>query len=263
MPRSPQLTKTLDAQAVRAFETTCEDASVSVISVDVFDTLLLRTSKPEFDRFYEISERQADVIGRYGHPPPDANDLYLLRRETARIAYRMRPAAFGAREARWDEIFQLMLASLGVAQAEGLLKACLAEELSYESQCLFWNSALGRILERAAARGKTIVALSDMYLTANAIRELIEVAAPGQINLQVYSSADFGFGKASGRLFHQLAAELDVQPAEIAHVGDNYYSDFAVPRSLGVRAHYLPRPFWWRVVRRIRTFTTHLEYPAL
>ena len=240
-----------------------ENSAIKVISVDVFDTLLFRNTKPELHRFKDISKRQAQVVQNMGFPEITAADFYLLRRESARIAYTVRAPVHGAREANWREILSLVFANLGVDPEPTLLAACEAEEIQYESDNLSWNRSLGAQLKRAEESGKQVVCLSDMYLPARVISQLINNVAGHDTGFYVYSSADYGYGKASGKMFERLAKEKDVLFREIVHIGDNYHADYQVPQSIGVNAIHYPRSAGWRLAHRFNQFIFNRSLSSL
>jgi len=222
--------------------------------VDVFDTLLLRDTSPEPARFKKISELQAKALNQKLGLRLTSTDFYLLRREAARVAYGTRRVRNGGREATWLEIFGLMFKAMGLEHSKDALELCAAIELRFEKESLTLNTALCRQLDVALQLGKHVVCLSDMYLSSEQIRKLIDEVAGQELGVKVYSSADFGFGKGSGALFHRLAEDYAVDFSAIFHCGDNYFADFQVPHSLGIRACLLPRSMTWRFMRKAKCY---------
>lgn len=237
--------------------------AIRIVSVDVFDTLLLRDTTPEPARFLEVAGLQAGALSEALGRPVPAIDLYLLRRDAARTVYATKTPLDGGREATWREIFELVFEALVLPAEDPLLQLCAEIELDYERARLKLNVSLIELLEAARKAGKTVVCLSDMYLPSAQIRCLIDKVAQRDLSLTVYSSADFGSGKASGALFRRLANDYGVEYSQIAHCGDNWHADVHVPRSLGIRAQFLPRPFSWRLARKARSFWFGRALPAL
>ena len=77
---------------LKTFERLSKHQDVCMVSVDIFDTLLLRTTMPERVKFEKLGEKKSELL------EPNArgkkvNSMYLLllRSYAARIAYRNRP----------------------------------------------------------------------------------------------------------------------------------------------------------------------------
>lgn len=240
-----------------------QDPQTQVVSVDVFDTLLLRDTIPESARFKAISALQANVLNDLAAVEISPTSLYLLRREAARTVYWTKTRRSGGREASWREIFQLMFDSLGVPVDEKWFALCAAQELRYEQERLRLNWPLSELLKDAQDRGKAVVCMSDMYLSSEQIKHLIDTSAGCEQGLPIYSSADHGFGKGCGALYRKLAGDYSSEFPQIFHCGDNWYSDFIVPQSLGIRAQFLPRTKTWRMARKMRSYIFDLALPAL
>ena len=240
-----------------------ERPQTRLVSVDVFDTLLLRDTIPEPVRFRAISELQHAAICNEGNSEIGPLAWYRLRQEAARTVYFTKTPKFGAREASWHEIFHVLLATGGVPANQTNLDSCLEIELQYESQRLRLNKPLWQLLRAAQAQGKPVVFISDMYLNASCIGELINRALGHVADLKIYSSAEFGFGKSSGEIFRVAANEASVRFDQMVHCGDNRHADFEVPSSLGISACYLPRPLTWRLISSGRTFWFNRQVPPL
>lgn len=245
------------------FKKYLQDTEIKVISVDVFDTLLFRNTAPEAQRFKQISKLQVDALNAEGSFKIAPIDFYLLRRECARTAYYTRTPSYGAREANWNEIMGLMFSWAGIPPEPHWFSLCAEVEMTFEVENLFLNKNLLKLLESASDQDKSTVCLSDMYLTSGQISQLIDRVAGRKLNLSVISSADHGYGKGCGELFQHLARQYQVPLSSIFHCGDNAFSDFEVPRSLGIKAHFTPRNLPWRAVRKTRSYLFNRSLPCL
>ena len=229
--------------------------AASVISFDVFDTLLLRNTKPEPLRFKEISTDWAKAIGN----PELGKDLFYSRLLAARISYRTIAKNLGCREAKYSHILKTVcqLNNIGVELVSDLTDA----ELRYETNNLKLNRALSKDLQRAVEDGKPIIAISDMYFSAEEIRRLIEHLAPELAGYKIYSSSDSGLNKASGALYEFVANKEGLAlDSTWLHIGDNYHSDVVRAREVGLSATYTPRGRAWRFVSKFRRIATSLMY---
>jgi len=222
---------------------------IKLISVDVFDTLLLRTTVPEPARFRAIARRQAARLAETG-VSIDPEVLLVARLMASHLAYRVGAAPAGEREGRHGDIVAITAAAAGLdAASESLLREV---ELDYERETLTGNHALAAALAGHRAGGKRVVFASDMYFGTDAIAGLIADRLPALTLDGGYSSADCGATKRGGGLFRILAEREGVAPEEIVHLGDHPLADGAVPRSLGLATVATPRPAAWRGVHRAR-----------
>ena len=131
----------------------------SVISFDIFDTLLFRkTNTPEtvFDligkhfgihgfrklRMDEQNEASRRVYAKYQYPHADMDDIYEVLSEHTEIPV------------DWNEV--------------------KAYEIQLERDVLTANKEMLEIFQYAKAQGKRVVATSDMYLSAKLLGEFLE-----------------------------------------------------------------------------------------
>lgn len=88
--------------------------------------------------------------------------------------------------------------------------------------------------------GDNVILISDMYLPRDVIFSLLHQAQPDlNWNFRLYLSSEFGKTKATGSLFREVLKSEKISPKELQHFGDNYRSDFLIPRTLGIRCKRL------------------------
>lgn len=237
----------IDQKAFALYETEVAKPITAVASVDIFDTLLLRGAKPEPHRFLDMAKWQLRVLRESGHRVDiDARALMHVRLEAAHAVYRHCRPVCGVREATYADIAATMLYLLGIEAAPRTIDRLLEVELAYEAMVLRLNPVLLRILERARAAGRQVIAISDMYLPGAQLQRLIERhIRPGLVD-RVYSSADFGYGKSSVLLYKAVLSDLGLPAEALAHCGDNDHSDVRQARAAGIRAVHVPRHRVWR-----------------
>ncbi|OGO08224.1 MAG: hypothetical protein A2Y61_01080 [Chloroflexi bacterium RBG_13_60_13] len=86
----------------------------------------------------------------------------------------------------------------------------------------------------------------SLIVTSNASREFVDIEL-GSTGLRPYFSevfsatSDFCQVKKTTRVYLKVCQMVDVEPAQLAHVGDHRAFDHDVPRELGIRAFYLDR----------------------
>lgn len=247
-------------RGLRQFEAISLSPEVKVVSVDIFDTILFRTTMPEYVKFWKIAREQSRLItGLKGGEKITPRALLLARTYSARIRYRTRPMIKNAREATYAEILglvyrwlQMSLVEFNHNEATFVAKAKKLE-IDIETDDLHLNEQLAGILKLMRKRGKKIIGISDIYFSSQFIGALISRTGGEGLLDNIYASSEFGYGKASGALFDQILALEKIKPQEMAHIGDNYHSDFVVPSERGIQAVYQPRSLWWRFIREFRT----------
>ncbi len=232
------------------------DDEVSLVSVDVFDTLLLRDTKPEIVRFLDIAALWKDHLA--GVYSGTIKDLFYLRYVGARLAYRHATKVNDCREADYKAILRSVMR--GASIPESFQDTLFMLELDYEKKSLKPNSKLISILEMCRHSGKRIIAISDMYYSSGDIFALIDQHVPAGLIQKVYSSSEYGFGKSSGLLYEAVKEDEKVEQYNgWVHCGDNYDSDVSKAKILGINAFYLPRPMIWRLVIRIRNIVSKIR----
>jgi FMN phosphatase YigB (HAD superfamily) len=207
-----------------------------VLSVDCFDTLLLRGVESEEERIRRLGFRIAASLGPKGIRV-DPRAVASTRLAAARAEYRA--AAREDREARHDTILRLQCVALGLDPS---LAAPLVEaEIEQETCDLSPNLPLAKLLREVRRRGTRIIVVSDMYLPATAILRLLTNAGIAEGVDRVYSSSDHGATKRAGGLFDVVVNAEGVRADRMLHAGDCRIGDLEAPRRRGIAAVRLPR----------------------
>lgn len=233
-------------KSLNDFYTKAKAPSVELVSVDVFDTLLYRTHVPEEMRFYEISEKFSQRLDQKYGISLSADDLFLQRLLSAKLAYRLTPKRKSVREADYQTIVHSILNTFRLDPCH--YDDYADTEYRYEIDALYLNDEIAEFLYKFKHHmNKKIIAISDMYFNSQQIGKLVNEKT-GELTLDnIYSSADFGITKASGHLFPAVGKLEDVGFDNWVHCGDNYKSDFVSPSNLGITSIYTPRNFGWRL----------------
>lgn len=193
--------------------------NVNVVSFDVFDTLVTRdvTVPDHVFRLVHSSE-------------PSFAKARILAEDAARLLSRSR---YGHSETQFDQIFQSLPSRLRRLHS-------LEAELSAERKFLKARTPGLALLRYAQERGKRVIAISDVYLSADALRSLL---VPLNIEIsEIYTSADHGGGKHDGALFAMVAEHLSLDERNAwLHIGDNRQSDYVTPLSCGIQAIHVPK----------------------
>lgn len=210
-----------------------------LISFDVFDTLLIRRVhdpdhiKGSVCRFVSnLANRQEITI----HP-----DHVLRIRGRIEAKHRKRNGLIHPdHEAIYPQFIGEMVEEIFGPQPNSvILDQILDYELTLESRLLIARRAWIDLLTHLRDRGKTLIALSDMYLPGDAIQQLLHQAGLGAYFQSVHSSADSCRAKASGQGFYRLVERHGYSPRRWLHIGDHPFSDGLRPASLGITAYCL------------------------
>ncbi|MEO0379331.1 MAG: HAD family hydrolase, partial [Pseudomonadota bacterium] len=213
----------------------------AILSLDVFDTLLLRDDQSELRRFYDIGAEMAEIVAQMTTRPCTAQDAFAARMLGTLASYRAGPKVQGCREGALDDIHRV--ASLMLMQSPAATDRFIAAELRYERAVLTPFAPLIALMAEHKARGGRVLLLSDMYMRAPHIAELLHGHGITADQYDVLlSSADTKISKASGLIFKEAEGRLGAQPEQFVHVGDAPIGDVQKPKQNGWRSVHLPIP---------------------
>lgn len=208
-------------------------ADRKLLCLDVFDTLLVRSTEPPGRVRDATAERATLVFGARGISVPGV--LFRAVRDHAEDQLRSENAS---RETTLDAVMLRTAETLAGSEHAGAIARELAEhEQAAEAASVSAAEGAAETLEAAQAAGLRVVAVSDMYLEEPRVRALLE--AVGLEVDAVYVSAQRGATKHSGELFRLVLAEEGVAAEEAFHAGDHAVSDARSPRSEGLGAVHL------------------------
>lgn len=193
----------------------------SIISFDIFDTLLKRDVYMPSDVF-EIVEREYNRT---------AGGTYAFREERIKAEKAVRAAGIYD-EITLDEIYERIPAS-----DRDALKAL---ELEAESSVLHANPAMRSVYDYCVRKGKTIYIISDMYLPAGFLEDILKREGFSGYR-KLFLSADYRKTKRSGKLFKAFIEEEKADPPQVLHIGDSRYADLLGPGRAGIRGVHIDR----------------------
>ncbi len=226
--------------------------ALRLLSLDLFDTLLLRETTPELIRLGGIARIQHQALERAGFRSPGATSLYRARLWCQKQLYDA--AALVGNEVRHDEILRAMCyrCALDLAVLPELVRAEVAYEASHLRPNRLLLAWLVCVLEQPRAIPLRVVLVSDMYLAVPSIRSLLLALTPALVPCPLYVSAECQCSKRRGTLFPFVSAAEHVSPDHSLHIGDHPLADGVQAERSGWRAETLPRDFWWRKIHHVR-----------
>jgi FMN phosphatase YigB (HAD superfamily) len=207
-----------------------------LLTVDVFDTLLLRDEQSELVRFAAAAEQAA--LALHGRTP---QEVLAARGVAHRLAYRMAPAVAGVREASARDIWSAVCRRLGLPE-EPAVAVLRAAELTVETRSVRPLHAVWDLVANLHGQGWTTVAVSDMYYSADDLRSLLGAHGDLAVLDDVVTSGDAGRTKATGLLADVRHAHRDRARSAWLHVGDNLEGEIVPAQQLGATVLHLPLP---------------------
>lgn|GEM_PF-703276 len=219
-----------------------------VLSLDIFDTLLLRDNSSELTRFFEIGKLMASFVNdaaksddSLGNVQLRDVDGFIARQMGTKSTYRASKPLKGCREGSLSEIHTT--ASRIMVGSEVMKDAFINIELDYESTRLAVNDLVMDYVLRHKARGGMVILISDMYMHADQISDLLQrLDVDLSLFDHLFSSADTKVSKASGGIFSEVEKVVGDLAGRCLHVGDSFNGDFKKPKQYGWNALHLPVP---------------------
>jgi FMN phosphatase YigB (HAD superfamily) len=233
-----------------------------ILSLDVFDTVLLRDCSSELTRFFEIGGLLAAIVNDQTAKPPIRDvDAFAARYLATKASYRASDAVEGCREGALDEIH--VTTSRLLTGDSALAARFIDAELDYEAKRLTRNETLLDLARSYRALGARLILVSDTYMRREDIEALL-VRAGIDVALfdSIVSSADTKVSKGSGKVFALIEDYMKSPSAAFLHVGDDLRGDFRRPKERGWQALHLPIPRSEIRERRRQHFATAKQLEA-
>ena len=181
-------------------------ADCSVVSFDVFDTLVFRPFSSPADLFYMVGME-------LGYP-----DFRRIRMETEEKARREKQEKQRTREVTFAEIWEAMERETGIPRERGM-----EAEWRWEQKACYANPYMLQVVQKLRERKVTLIAASDMYLGKTYIQKLL--AGCGYPSFDgCFVSCDEGKSKSDGSLYESIREKMGPH-RRYAHVGDNPHAD--------------------------------------
>jgi FMN phosphatase YigB (HAD superfamily) len=171
--------------------------------------------------------------------PSSPQQFRSLRIEAERCAREQAWLLSRAEEVTLDQIYACLHDALPELDVEATMK----EELAVERAVCIANPDIKALYERLQREGRAVAFVSDTYLPASFIDDLLTAVGYGGCH-ELFVSSECNATKNHGSLFSQVAAALDVPPTRILHIGDRFRSDFHNGRKAGFET------YWYR--KRVR-----------
>ncbi len=214
---------------------------IRLLSLDVFDTVLLRRPICELSRFLEFAGAHAAILGEYQGQPIERVDVLAARLAAAKAAHATGRRAGTTHEGHYDDIVKAMTSGLGIQPNRELGGQIAEAEIALEAD-LFTvpNGPLIDAIPAIVDEGLKVILFSDMYLHSQNIERLMELHGLEAADLEIHTSSDRSVAKRNGSAFPWMQNLVGLNPAQCLHIGDNPRSDFSIPIDAGWRARLWP-----------------------
>ncbi len=238
-PAAPARLKAPARKKALAPGQSCQDALASyfdgrqprprVLSLDVFDTALLRLVRKPVDVFHLLAPGIRRQIGTDNGLP-----IATLRATAERAARARRLAEAGHEEISLFDIYDEFCTQAGVDPTVHR-DPLAALEAETEAGLLYPHPAVLAAAAKAEQFGTRVVFVSDMYLPRGFIVDQLRRVGFAVDKGALFLSAELGTSKHVGGLYDVVLRELGVEPNEVLHVGDNLHSDVVRAGERGLR----------------------------
>ncbi len=209
---------------------------IDCVSLDIFDTLFVRRIHDPDEVKRPVARFIASVAGQQGIRI-SADRVWEMRNEIEQDQRKRNGRNFPDHEARYDDFMSVLIEQVfDGAPPENFLEEVAGFELRVESAMIVVRTEFATWLETLKARDKRVYLVSDIYLPAEHLKQLVADKDLDEYVDDVVSSADTFKAKASGSAWPLMAERFGLDPARWLHVGDNPISDGVRPDEFGIRS---------------------------
>ena len=189
--------------------------NADIVSFDIFNTLLVRPYKKPTDLFYDL-EKDNGLF--------DFHDNRIKAEQFAR----QHLGKLGG-EVNLSDICTLLANSYGIQE-----KQLEEREVEKELEVCYPNPCFLALVNKLEGAHKTMIATSDMYLSSETLRVLLDKNGFSAIG-HIFVSNEYGAGKYDGSL-QKAVWDTVGREKRILHVGDDYDADVKHSKAVGWEA---------------------------
>jgi FMN phosphatase YigB (HAD superfamily) len=195
---------------------------------DIWDTTLTRAVGSPSGVFWLLG-RQLRPPGAGWLEPREFVDRRLLAERAAR-------ATVSGGEPTLDEIYREFAKTVEWSDADVLKARDMEVKLEYDLSCGV-PPTLDHIL-MAREKQNAIFFLSDMYLSARQLEDMLKKAGAWKAGDRCYVSCEARASKRTSRLFKSFLHQQSISAREVLHWGDDRQADVEAARSLGMQTRH-------------------------
>ncbi|MFC7679253.1 HAD hydrolase-like protein [Paenibacillus sp. GCM10028914] len=207
------------------------------ISFDMFDTLVFRKVDPPENVHKLSAEFIHNLLLKEGILTYSVDEVLNIRYEEEwKLRNNQVQIGFDLECCFQELIYSYLVRINGESFAKKYKEEVERFEIETELAVLYANPEAAETLSQLKNLGKEIIVISDMYLENEVLIEILTKCGLIEFIDEVYVSNNFNLSKGSGRLFEKLLELKCIDKDRLLHVGDNYISDYKVPKNLGLNS---------------------------
>ncbi|MBF0320555.1 MAG: HAD hydrolase-like protein [Nitrospirae bacterium] len=206
-----------------------DSAWVELLSIDIFDTLVLRTCLTPGDVFLETGKRAIERgLLRAGMNP---REFQHIRQQVGHRVFQEKRAELPPSEETINCIYEMMPDTIGN------MDEILNLEIKVEEDFAYTNPIMISLIKYFKDKGKPVALLTDMYLKNGHIEGILRSAGfPLEWANLILVSNEAGANKGSGAMFEKMMSNFPhINRRAALHIGDNPRSDIAGAERAGIR----------------------------
>lgn len=196
---------------------------MDLFSFDIFDTCLVRACGCPENIFYILAQT---ILGK-NVEEMILRDFVRERRKAENMAKHL----LNKEAVTIDELYHYFDTIVYTDIDKEIIKN---KEIEIERQLLVPVKTIRDKIERCRTKGK-IAFISDMYLPDEMLKDVLRKNSLLKDGDTIYISGSVGCSKLSGNLFKYVREKENVKYSSWTHYGDNFKSDYIIPRKLGIR----------------------------
>lgn len=204
------------------------------VSFDIFDTLIVRPFLEPTDLF-KLLDKEYRKINENKTGVSFSKIRVISERIARSEQFKKDPKI---QEVTLDDIYETIHKLYEID--EKILYILKEKEKEYEERFCKCRNTAYELYQLAIDIGKKVICTSDMYLPKETIWNILKKNGYNEI-YKLYLSSTIKKTKSTGDLYKYVIKDLQIEPDEIIHIGDNRESDYKKAKSIGITAIHLPK----------------------
>ncbi len=198
----------------------------SLISFDIFDTLVSRKVLHPFDVFLLVEN---EINKKY----KQNYKFSTIRLESEIECQYANPNLFSL-----DDIYLKIKKKLKISKK--ILLKIKSMEIKFEKKLLTPRKDVIKLFRYAINKKKTVLLLSDMHLRSRILRKILTTFNVTHYN-NIFVSCDLKKSKINGNMYREIIKNYN-NVSKHLHIGDDIVSDIHKAKSFKIKTAYLPSP---------------------
>lgn len=206
--------------------------NIKYVSFDIFDTLIVRPFFIPSDMFFLLDQYFREISGNY--TGINFSKIRITCEQIARANF-YNPQK---QDITIDEIYQTIREKYKID--ENILIKMMKKEIELELKFCYTRKTGYELYKLALDLGKKVICTSDMYLNIETIKSILKNNNYNKVE-KIFLSSESKLTKATGDLFKLVISNLNINPNQIIHIGDNYESDVIQATKQGINVGHLKK----------------------